>query len=122
MSFFRNLIVFLFTLLPITTLQSQEYQHGIAMHGNLKYKKNFKNFDYADPNAPKGGKIKLSSIGTFDNLNPYILKGVAAWQMSYLFETLMKSASDEAFSQYGLLAEGIKVPDDRKWVSFLMEK
>ena len=122
MSFFRNLIVFLFTLFPITALQSQEYQHGIAMHGNLKYKKNFKNFDYADPNAPKGGKIKLSSIGTFDNLNPYILKGVAAWQMSYLFETLMKSASDEAFSQYGLLAEGIKVPDNRKWVSFLINK
>ena len=88
------------------------------MHGDLKYSKNFKHFEYSNPNAPKSGKIKLASIGTFDNLNPYILKGVAAWQMSYLFETLMKSSSDEAFSQYGLLAEGIKVPNDRSWVSF----
>ncbi len=96
----------------------EEYSHGIAMHGNPKYQKNFSNFDYANPKAPKGGKIKLSSIGTFDNLNPYILKGVAAWQMSYVFETLMQSSSDEAFSQYGLLAEGIKVPEDRSWVSF----
>ena len=48
------------------------------MHGDLKYKEGFKKFDYADANAFKGGQIKLSSIGTFDNLNPYILKGVAA--------------------------------------------
>ena len=100
----------------------EEYNHGIAMHGDLKYKNNFLNFDYADPKAFSGGKIKLSSIGTFDNLNPYILKGVAAWQMSYLFETLMKSSSDEAFSQYGLLAEGIKVPNDRSWVSFKLRE
>ena len=70
----------------------------------------------------KGGEIKLSSIGTFDNLNPYILKGVAAWQTVYLFETLMKSSFDEPFSQYGLLAEGVKVPNDRSWVSFKLRK
>ena len=74
------------------------------MHGDLKYKEGFKKFDYADANAFKGGQIKLSSIGTFDNLNPYILKGVAAWQTTP-FETLMKSSFDEPFSQYGLIAE-----------------
>ncbi len=88
------------------------------MHGDLKYQKDFKSFDYANSKAPKGGKIKLASIGTFDNLNPYILKGVGAWQMTYLFETLMKSSGDEPFSQYGLIAEGIKVPEDRSWVMF----
>ena len=98
--------------------ESLQYKHGLAMHGDLKYKKKFEKFDYADANAFKGGQIKLSSIGTFDNLNPYILKGVAAWQTSYLFETLMKSSFDEPFSQYGLLAEGIKVPEDRSWVQF----
>ena len=85
MSLLKNLIILLFMFFLNTGLQSQEYQHGIAMHGDVKYKKGFQNFDYANPNAPQGGKIKLSSIGTFDNLNPYILKGVAAWQMSYLF-------------------------------------
>ena len=83
------------------------YEHGMAMHGTVKYKKGFESFDYAYPKAPKGGRVKLSSIGTFDNLNPYILKGVAAWQTAYLFETLMKSSSDEAFSQYGLLANAV---------------
>ncbi len=94
------------------------YMHGMSMHGDLKYKKNFKNFEYSNPNAPKKGKIKLSAIGTFDNLNPYILKGVAAYQTSYLFETLMKSSFDEPFSQYGLLAEKVMLPDNRKWVRF----
>ena len=98
------------------------YQHGIAMHGDLKYPKGFEKFDYAFKDAYKGGEIKLSSIGTFDNLNPYILKGVAAWQAAYLFETLMKSSFDEPFSQYGLIAEGIKVPEDRSWVSFKIRK
>jgi len=88
------------------------------MHGDLKYPKNFIKFDYANQTAYKGGTIKLSSIGTFDNLNPYILKGVAAWQTAYLFETLMKSSFDEPFSQYGLIAEGIKISEDRSWVKF----
>ena len=99
-----------------------EYNHGIAMHGDLKYKAGFKKFDYANDKAFKGEEIKLSSIGTFDNLNPYILKGVAAWQTSYLFETLMKSSFDEPFSQYGLIAEAIKVPKDRSWVMFKLRK
>ena len=98
--------------------ENYNYMHGMAMHGDLKYKKNFKNFEYSNPDAPKRGKIKLSAIGTFDNLNPYILKGVAAYQTSYLFETLMKSSFDEPFSQYGLLAEKVMLPDNRKWVRF----
>ena len=98
--------------------ENYNYMHGMAMHGDLKYKKNFKNFEYSNPDAPKKGKVKLSAIGTFDNLNPYILKGVAAYQTSYLFETLMKSSFDEPFSQYGLLAEKVMLPDHRKWVRF----
>ena len=98
--------------------ENYNYMHGMAMHEDLKYKKNFKNFEYSNPDAPKKGKIKLSAIGTFDNLNPYILKGVAAYQTSYLFETLMKSSFDEPFSQYGLLAEKVMLPDHRKWVRF----
>ena len=50
--------------------ENYNYMHGMAMHGDLKYKKNFKSFEYSNPDAPKKGKIKLSAIGTFDNLNP----------------------------------------------------
>ncbi len=120
-NFLNMLIILLMSFFSISA-KSSNYEHGISMHGDLKYPKNFKNFEYANPEAPQGGKIKLSSVGTFDNLNPYILKGVKAWQASYLFETLMKSSFDEPFSQYGLLAEGIKVPKDRSWVSFLIRK
>jgi len=108
----------LFVFFDLNSKDQSTYQHGIAMHGDLKYKKGFSKFDYASDNAVKGGEIKLSSIGTFDNLNPYILKGVSAWQVAYLFETLMKSSFDEPFSQYGLIAEGVKVPSDRSWVKF----
>ena len=122
----KILVIFCFILLKTSYANVEEkklkYVHGIAMHGDLKYKKNFEHFDYANPVAFKGGKIKLSAIGTFDNLNPYILKGVAAYQSSYLFETLMKSSFDEAFSQYGLLAEGVMIPDDRSWVQFKLRK
>ena len=116
------LLIFKFIFLNYSSLLGSDYSHGIAMHGDLKYKEGFKKFDYADANAFKGGQIKLSSIGTFDNLNPYILKGVAAWQTTYLFETLMKSSFDEPFSQYGLIAEGIQVPKDRSWVKFKIRK
>ncbi len=115
-------LVLSFFIFSDSISEDLKYYHGIAMHGDLKYKKNFEKFDYASINAKKGGIVRLSSIGTFDNLNPYILKGVAAWQTTYLFETLMKSSFDEPFSQYGLIAEGIKVPRDRSWVIFKIRK
>ncbi len=119
---FFLLSIFYLSLYNFSFAKELDYQHGIAMHGDLKYPKGFEKFDYAFKDAYKGGEIKLSSIGTFDNLNPYILKGVAAWQAAYLFETLMKSSFDEPFSQYGLIAEGIKVPEDRSWVTFKIRK
>jgi len=92
--------------------------HGIAMHGDLKYPPGFKHFDYVNPNAPKGGLVKLAGIGTFDNLNPFILRGVAAAAAVDTFDTLLASAEDEPFSEYGLVAESLEVPDDRSWVIF----
>ena len=117
LNYFIKTVLILF-FLNFNHLHALEYKHGVAMHGDLKYKKDFPKFDYADENAKEGGEIRLSSIGTFDNLNPYILKGVGAWQASYLFETLMKSSFDEPFSQYGLIAEGVKIPEDRSWITF----
>ncbi len=93
-------------------------QHGIAMHGDLKYGPDFKHFDYVNPDAPKGGKIRLGAIGGFDSLNPFIVKGNAAGGASFVYDTLLTSSADEAFSEYGLLAETVRVPDDRSWVEF----
>ncbi|MCH8835513.1 MAG: ABC transporter substrate-binding protein, partial [Proteobacteria bacterium] len=97
-------------------------RHAIAMHGEPKYGPDFKNFDYVNPNAPKGGEVKLAAIGTFDNLNPYILKGVAAAGLGGLFETLLTNSDDEAFTEYGQIAESIEMPEDRSWVAFTLRK
>lgn len=94
--------------------------HGFAIHGNLKYGPGFKHFQYVNPEAPKGGDVKLAAIGTFDSLNPFILKGVNAAGLGETFDTLMVSSADEASAQYGLVAESIEVPADRSWVAFTL--
>lgn len=97
-------------------------QTGVAMHGEPKYKAGFDHLDYVNPAAPKGGDIHLASEGTFDSLNPYILKGDAAPGMGMTFQTLMASTADEPFSEYGLIAESTEIPDDRSWVIFNLRK
>jgi microcin C transport system substrate-binding protein len=92
--------------------------HGIAMHGDLKYPAGFEHFAYADPKAPKGGRVKHSAIGTFDSFNPFIIKGSPAAGIGDVYDTLLTPAADEPFSEYGLLAESVEVPADRSWVTF----
>ena len=100
--------------------QEVSVSHGAAMHGNLKYGPGFTHFDYSNPDAPKGGEVRLSAIGSFDNLNPFILKGQSAAGLGQVFETLMTGSEDEAFSEYGLIAESIEMPGDRSWVAFTL--
>ena len=95
-----------------------EQQHGVAMHGDLKYGAEFTHVEYANPDAPKGGELRLATPGTFDNLNPYIIKGVSAPGLQLTFQTLLIGTSDEAFSEYGLIAESIEMPPDRGFVIF----
>jgi microcin C transport system substrate-binding protein len=92
--------------------------HALSMHGDLKYPAGFAHFQYVNPEAPKGGDVKLAAIGTFDTLNPFVLKGVPAAGSLGVFDTLTVSSEDEPFSQYGLVAESIEVPADRTWVAF----
>lgn len=99
-----------------------EPRHGLAMHGQPKYGPDFKHFDYVNPDAPKGGKVKLAATGSFDNLNGFIIKGEAAVGLGRLYDTLMAGSADEAFSAYGLLAESIETPEDRSWVQFVLRK
>ena len=97
-----------------------EGRHGIAMHGSPKYGAGFAHFDYANPEAPKGGELRRALTGTFDSLNPFIIKGVRAYGRHLTFETLLRRAWDEPFSLYGLVAESIEVPDDRSSVTFTL--
>ena len=96
--------------------------HGLAMHGDLKYKAGFSHFDYVNPNAPKGGETVRAAIGGYDTFNPFVIKGRAAAGSGSIYDTLMASSSDEPFSQYGLIAESVETPTDRSWVSFTLRK
>ncbi len=91
--------------------------HGIAMHGDLKYGADFKHFDYANPDAPKGGDVRFAAAGTFDSFNAYILRGVPIGVPGSA-ETLMVASGDEPFSEYCLICETIEVPADRSWIVF----
>jgi len=92
--------------------------HGLSIHGDLKYGPGFPHFAYVDPAAPRGGDVRLGATGTFDNLNPFILKGVPAAGITTTFDTLTVNAADEPSSEYGLVAETIETPPDRSWVAF----
>src|SRR5262245_54035203 len=94
--------------------------HGLSIHGDLKYGPGFKHFAYANPSAPKGGSVTMPATGTFDNLNPFILKGVSAAGIATTFDTLTTQSTDEPASEYGLIAESIETPPDRSWVAFTL--
>ena len=96
--------------------ESPQPMHGIAMHGELKYGPDFQHFDYVNPNAPKGGMLRTAARGTFDSFHGNIPKGNAVSTRS--IETLLTTSDDEAFSEYGLIAESLEVPEDRSWVIF----
>jgi microcin C transport system substrate-binding protein len=92
--------------------------HAIAMHGEPKYGPDFTHFDYVNPNAPKGGTMRLAESGTFDSFNPFIPKGNAG--TGWAVERLLISSGDEPFTKYGLIAETIEWPEDRSWVIFTL--
>jgi len=92
--------------------------HAIAMHGAPKYDAGFTHFPYVDPNARKGGLLRLSAPGSFDSFNPYIARGDPA--VGAASESLLQRGEDEAFTLYGLIAESIEWPDDRSWVTFTL--
>ncbi|WP_144776731.1 extracellular solute-binding protein [Marinobacter maritimus] len=97
-----------------------EAVHGIAMHGEPRYPEGFSHFDYINPDAPKGGTLKMAVVANgFDSFNPFDIRGVAAAGISnYLYDTLLEYSADEAFSMYGLIAESLETPEDRSYVVF----
>ena len=122
-SFLFLAVVFLLVPLPQGAVADITSAHAIAMHGTPKYPPGFKHFDYVNPDAPKGGDLRLYSLGGFDNFMPWLPKGTAAAGVGeYLYDTLTVRSLDEPFSEYGLLAETIEWPEDRRWVTFTLRK
>ncbi|WP_415220021.1 extracellular solute-binding protein [Pseudophaeobacter arcticus] len=92
--------------------------HGFAEFGELKYPKGFAHFDYVNPEAPKGGELSISAVGTFDSMNPFTRQGRAGALASEHFEGLLVESYDEPGSYYGLIAESLEYPESQDWVIF----
>jgi microcin C transport system substrate-binding protein len=100
--------------------EERVWRHGLSLFGELKYPAGFNRFDYVNPNAPKGGAVRLGGFGTFDNFNIVVsgVKGTIAAGMNEIYDTLMVPASDEVSAEYGLLAESVAYPADFSAVTY----
>jgi len=116
----RLLLILVLLMIPGTAFCEEDVPlvHAVAMNGTPKYPAGFKHFDYVNPDAPKGGLFRQAAIGTFDSLNPFIAKGNPASGLGLTYDTLTVKSDDEPFTEYGLLAESIQMPEDRSWVIF----
>ena len=96
--------------------------HAIAMHGAPALPADFTHMPYANPEAPKGGRLVWGMLGTFDSLNPLIVRGLAVQQIrGFVVESLMARGNDEAFTLYGLLARSVETDDTRSYVTFRLD-
>jgi microcin C transport system substrate-binding protein len=117
----RSVVLVLLVAFGFSGPLAAEPRHGISAFGELKYKPDFKHFDYANPLAPKGGRMALVGPGgviTFDTFNGFILKGDPAEGLSLLHDTLMVRASDEPDAMYGLIAQTADIAADKLSVTF----
>jgi microcin C transport system substrate-binding protein len=109
-------------LIPISCLSfpghAQEWRHGVSLMGEPKYPAGFKHFDYVNPNAPKGGLLRMSEEGSFDTFNTVISQGTPAAGTNLLYDSLMSGSLDEVATEYGLLAESVKFPADFSSVTY----
>jgi microcin C transport system substrate-binding protein len=100
--------------------QERVWRHGVTQLGDLKYGPDFKHFDYVNPNAPKGGTVRLTGFGTYDNFNLVVaqVKGAIESGILEIYDTLLVPSLDETDSYYGLLAEGVSYPEDVSSATF----
>ncbi len=114
------LAILLTGLLPILALaeDAPRRHHALSLIGEPRYPADFKHFDFVNPDAPKGGLVRLSAVGGFDSLNPVLYKGESAAGINFVFESLMADSLDESSTSYGLIAEWASYPDDYSSVTF----
>ncbi len=118
-------VAFVLTLLVFLGLsfaQEVTKAHAISLGGDVKYPADFTHFEYVNPEAPKGGEIILGAIGNYDSFNGFIAEGAPPAGLGLMYDTLVVGSQDEAFTEYGLLAESIEVPTDKSYVQFVLRE
>jgi peptide/nickel transport system substrate-binding protein len=117
-----GLLVFISLVLSASDGAFAAESYAIAMHGAPALPESFPHMPYAKADAPKGGRLVEGILGTFDSLNPLIVKGLAVPQIrGYVIESLMARGNDEAFTLYGLLARSVETDDARHYVTFRLD-
>lgn len=105
----------------LPTAQSLAEQTALTMHGAPKYDQNFTQFSYVNPVAPIGGTLRSAAVGSYNSLNPYIIKGLPARGLGLIYQSLLSRSRDEAFSLYANIAKSIEIAPDRKWIIFSVD-
>ena len=119
MKFLNFFLVALFLATPALAQEKITPVHALAKNGAPKYTADFKNFDYVNPATPKGGTLKLNALGSFDSLNPFILKGSTADGVAaFVYDTLMQQSYDEPFTVYCSVCETVELAPDKTWMIF----
>jgi microcin C transport system substrate-binding protein len=103
---------------PADTHANAQRLHALSRVGAVKFPPGFRHFDWVNPDAPKGGSIRLADIGGFDNLNPFTFKGLLASGSALMYDSLMVPSLDEPATSYGLIAEWVSVPEDASSAMF----
>ena len=120
--FLSGVLAFGISLAIDASTVSAEESYAIAMHGAPALAADFTHMPYANPDAPKGGRLVQGFLGTFDSLNPLIVRGLAVQQIrGFVVESLMARGNDEAFTLYGLLAKSVETDDIRSYVTFHLD-
>ncbi|GHC26409.1 extracellular solute-binding protein [Aidingimonas halophila] len=109
-------------LLPASLLadpaEDVETVHGLSLYDEPALSEDFDHFPHVNPDAPKGGTLRRAATGSFDSTNPFITSGTSASGLTQTYDTLLVANPDEPFSMYGLVAEGIRLDPDRRWMEF----
>ncbi len=99
-----------------------EPRHAIAMHGEPVYGPGFTHFDYANPAAPKGGRLTQAFVGTFDSINPFVIRGTPFQPVrGYVVESLLARGMDEPFTLYAMIAKSVETNEERSYVTFVLD-
>ncbi|MGB1118629.1 MAG: extracellular solute-binding protein, partial [Parvibaculales bacterium] len=120
MRFFLTITALL--LLAPGLARAQDPTHGLSLFGAPALDKNFAHYPYVNPQAPKGGELRVAAIGSFDSLNNFTIKGSAAEGLGMIYDTLMDTSLDEPSTAYGLIAETVSHPADYSSVTFVLRK
>ncbi|WP_370637270.1 extracellular solute-binding protein [Phyllobacterium chamaecytisi] len=124
-----QILALLIAACSATDASFAEPTYGIAMHGEPALPADYKTFPYVNPAAPKEGSITYGVVGTFDSLNPFLIKSMRTTARgmfgdsefgNLVYESLMQRSADEPFTMYGLLAEKVETNDERTWVEFTL--